>query len=448
MSEGAGEPERDGPLSRPQLDWFLSWRIGQPDHVLRTDPHLFNMAISATPRRPASVAELMRAVRVMVTRHEATRTRLNFDGGPGSSQEVMAAPRRSEDIERMVRVTDARRAPEVFAEVKRTDFAADEWLPVRVVASTRGTAVREVAMVADHAALDAWGIRVARDDLLRVLEGATPVEQVGQPLDDVAWERSPAGQRQSVRALEFWTSKSRALAEILTDAPPLPATGLPGTDFASCSVASARVLHAARSVSAASTAPVSAVLLAAFAAAVAEVTGAPGVGVHAHAVNRHTEEARNSASNRFMRAPVVLRTRRRTLADLSADAYGQQLRGHVHADVDRPRLEELRAEILPPGASPVLAEAWFNFHNSVVHGTDLLPDEEIVGAPRHRAVRYDTAVRGPAKRRGRIFMLKVKHLRDHVRLNLSWRADVLEDEAAREALHRTCALLIQAGERA
>jgi hypothetical protein len=433
---------REGAANWPQLHWFVGWRVGQPRELLTTASAEKNLVTVVHPDG-VSTQDALNALRALVSRHEGLRTLVDCDGTWHGRQRLAPPPRTAADLDPVVRVAGADQAADAFTEARTTAFRmAEEW-PIRVVLSTDGNSVREIGVVVDHGAVDAWGMRVLREDLGALLRGNAPDGEVAQPLEIAEWERSAAGARHLDRALGFWSDQSTGLRDVLADGPALPTWPVPDqAEFLSATLRSGELLDNAAAASKSLRVPMSAVFLAAFGTALAELADTPAVGVHALLVNRRTEAQRRSVSKMFMTSPVTVA--RAGLRETATASYRQQLRAHDFAHVDSLRAQAVRRESLPDTLPPAVAGAWFNFIDSSIYDYDAEPSR-MLGVSNRRASggAGDGIKLEPPHRRDRILMLAVFRRRDHVFLRLIWREDVL-DPARAEAILRSVSASIGA----
>ncbi|UWP86344.1 condensation domain-containing protein [Dactylosporangium fulvum] len=156
-------------------------------------------------RRPVppgtTVADVAEELRYTMGRYQSFRTRLRFRPGAPPAQEVADHGTARLDV-----VEAGAEDPEaVAAAVERGYRAAEpdleaEW-PMRMAVVCRdGTPSRLVAVI-PHLVTDGIGAAVMVDEVTRRV--AEPVAGL-QPLDLVAWQHSPAGQRQHAAALRHW----------------------------------------------------------------------------------------------------------------------------------------------------------------------------------------------------------------------------------------------------
>ncbi|MET7620104.1 condensation domain-containing protein [Streptomyces sp. NPDC005408] len=455
--------ERVGATNRPQLDWLAGWRIGQDENLHLVDSHVYNMLGSVVPEEPVTVPAALTALLTLVARHESLRTAIHYEGTGRGHQSVHVSHSRPGAIEGYVTVVAEARAREVFDTVRRTAFRPADGFPLRAVLVTRGSRVTEVGLVADHLAIDDWGLRVLRaelDLLLAAAESGVRPGAVGaadgilgadvpaQPLDITAWEESEAGVRRLERALAYWERQFTILHDLMgngsANSPVRPAGRVPDPVFPTCSLVSERMATAATAVAETLDTSVSAVLLAAFGSALGEISRSAAVRVEAHVLNRRSPAQRSAAVNLFMRAPIVVHGFDGSgpgLFEVVRDCSRQQLRGHALAHVDRLHVEELRNRILPPALSPVVGNAWFNYQSTQVAGdmsrsTRLLaPMNDVADLPR------DIVLPGESRRRGRPLVLRVLHMPGSVTLRLMWERNVLTDPQAEELLRTTATLV-------
>ncbi|MDX3457424.1 condensation domain-containing protein [Streptomyces sp. ME02-8801-2C] len=379
----------------------------------------------------ATVAQVMGAVTGLVGRHEALRTLLRFDDDPRGTQRVTSV--RAPDVEAAVRVESFREATDLFTRARHTSFdLATQW-PFQAVVSTEGPRVREIGLVADHSAVDAWGLKVMRQDLEGLLRGTLPPLPTGgtditQPLDVVRWEESESGQRHLERASRYWTRQFEELGSAAVSPAGVDGrrqAGPAASDrHSSCVLRSTSLLTAAEAASAALRVPVSTVLLTGFGLALCRWGGMRAVGVLTLTHNRWLGNVKACASKMFMQAPVVVDIP--SPADLSRVArrtFVRQAQAGEFAHIDRAEADAIRDRVLPGADSIRAAGALFNFTDASLHAfTERekgpleasiarwpFPDEEIVVEEERR--------HGPQ------LMLTVLQEKHSIALRLAWCLD-------------------------
>jgi hypothetical protein len=232
-----------------------------------------SLAIGGISPLPAGMTvEMSVAVlRFILSRHPSLRTRLRLHPDGRAEQVVAAAG------EAPLEVVDAGAAdPAEVAEAVRASYHdavfdyANEW-PVRMaVIRQGGTLTHSVAQYC-HLALDGEGLGALIADLstmdLTTGRSDRPIRGV-PPLEQARWQAGPAGQRRSDTSLRYWERLLRGI----------PARRFPGAGgdqprFEEIEFRSVAADLAARRVAARTGLDTTPVLLAAFAVALARVTG-------------------------------------------------------------------------------------------------------------------------------------------------------------------------------
>lgn len=223
------------------------------------------------------VEEIAAVLQFAVSRHQALRTRLWFDEDdrpPG------APPRQtvSESGETVLHVVDIDETedPAVTAEELRSRYEttpfdhAHEW-PVRMGVVRSAGALTHLVVQYSHVAVDGLGIDAIARDLARrdpqTNRATAPVTGM-QPLQIAQAQASPAGLRQSDKALRYWESQLATVpAQRFT-----PSDDPREPRFWELFCYSPAMHLAMRAISARTSAHTSHVLLAAYAVAIARVT--------------------------------------------------------------------------------------------------------------------------------------------------------------------------------
>lgn len=252
----------------------LSW--GQREMWRAIQRRGSSLAIGGVVRLPAgtTVQGAAAELRFMMSRHQSLRTRLLL-GGDGRERQVLAA-----SGEACLEVIDADGAdPAQVAEAVFDRFHSveydyvNEW-PVRMAVIRQRGALAYMVVMYCHLAIDGGGIAALIADLatMDTVTGRseTPVPGM-QPLEQARQEGTPSGQQRSVATLRRWEHLLRAIpasrfgdcASQDTDEP----------RFRQARYSSPAMHLAARLIAARNGVDTSAVLLAAFAVALARVTG-------------------------------------------------------------------------------------------------------------------------------------------------------------------------------
>ncbi|MEO3930674.1 condensation domain-containing protein [Micromonosporaceae bacterium B7E4] len=177
--------------------------------IERNPPAQFNVgvALSVPFRYHADVSTLVTAVGMLISQHQALRTRiLSVDGGlrqvveGAGTPEVEVVEAAEEEVPRLVHQLRAR----------PFDYARGD-LPVRAVLARDGGAVRYVLLAFCHMAVDLFALSIVCRDLLALIAG-DPLPPPGpQPADLAHRQRTPAGQRRTASAVAYWSTRLREL---------------------------------------------------------------------------------------------------------------------------------------------------------------------------------------------------------------------------------------------
>lgn len=384
---------REGEANWPQQDWLLG---APPDANASPD---FNL-VSALPVSRLPPQDVLAALRACLVRHESLRSLLHVAEGEPARQQVTAPPRSDRDLDAVVEVTTAALAPEVLAQASRHYFDISREWPIRAVLSMQDGRVNQLGLVADHSAVDAWGIKVLREELELLLTGGVraAVDPL-QPLDLSNWERTDAGQTHLRRALRFWGTQLGELSAVQASPPGEPAVGEPR--FRRCSIASESLLDSAEAASRGCRVSMPTVFLAAFGAALCEVLDRPVVGIQVECLNRPTRSALHAVGKMNLRAPVVAR-RDELRSSLGIRAlYAQQTAAQrwAHAnpvDVRKLCVDVLQTKCSPSGLMDIdVAGSVFNY----VDGSASRPELEPLVADRDKIVDWSRVHRRGARRR-------------------------------------------------
>jgi hypothetical protein len=290
-----------------------------------------------------TVADVAQMLRFVLVRHQSLRTRLRFgpDGRP--KQEL------SESGEVPLLLVEAGSDSDAVAERVRerfqvTDFDyATEW-PVRMAVVLREGAPTHMVAAYSHLAIDAHGLAALAADLRTMdpLTGRSPDEVTAlQPLAQAAQQRSPSAQRHSKASLRYWE-------RLLRDLPPqrFPASGdarEPRFWQLECTSPAAHV--ALRIIAERDRSHPGPVVLAAFAVALAQVTGRGPSVIQTLVNNRFRPGFAGSVSAQAQPGLCVVDVADRSFPEVVETAWRATTRAGKHAYCDPEHLDNLLAEL-------------------------------------------------------------------------------------------------------
>ncbi|MFJ6194847.1 condensation domain-containing protein [Micromonospora sp. NPDC092111] len=428
---------REGPLSWAQTEWVMHL---PRDGASSYEDNLYTeWAGDPVPTEAARAALLD-----LVARHEPLRTTIHRGDDGTGWQRVHAPHERAGEI---VSVVDDADLADALAALKRTCFTLSAEWPVRAVIGDRAGRTRRLGLVADHSACDGWALRVLADDLHEAVarragrDRLPPPRPTRQPLDDAGWESSTAGQSYADRARNHWERQFRTLGRTLDGyRPPVldPAPPVRPDSFHDAFFSSPRLNAVGNEAAERWRTSVSALYLAAFGGAVAELEQAPCVCLMMVSANRVGVEAGRALGKRNMPTPILVPARSDAgLGGTLADTARQQIVGHRFANLDPLLGDTMSATINPALHHTALCYARFNFTTSRTLGLDVAVEPrpfahlpEIVPPP------LDQIIHKPRRQQGPKYMLLIHQRPDTVLVNLRWRDDTGWNPHAESVLYR------------
>ena len=172
-------------------------------------PHFENMNLSVLVQIESGtgVDDVETALKLLIERHEALRTRIYLDLSGGYRQSVHRNGKLPVDI---FECTTDDEANSILAEMREVPFTEMEW-PIRVAILVSAGKVGRVALCVSHMATDGWGIEVLRRELKELASTDYSRKEyalrrpVTQPRQQSAIER--ANGNSTVRRVEdFWVT--------------------------------------------------------------------------------------------------------------------------------------------------------------------------------------------------------------------------------------------------
>lgn len=192
------DPARSGPLTWPQkgaLD-ILDWSNNAITRII--------------PLEPGPIDDILSAVRLLVERHEALRSRVIRDNSGDPRQEAVGEG----DLTVVIHELDADADAGNSAVARKL---ADRLKPLAGDLTTAPSACfgiitadgepRHLALVLSHFFVDDKAMDIVVEDLASLLADRRPLPQppgTWRPIDQARYEAGAAGQRMNSRALDYW----------------------------------------------------------------------------------------------------------------------------------------------------------------------------------------------------------------------------------------------------
>jgi hypothetical protein len=237
-----------------------------------------------------SLTEIVAMLRFQVSRHPALRTRLCFADGPEGERHPRQVVADSGEVPlHIVDIGDdddpVAAAEELRSRYELAYFDYENEFPVRMGVIRQSAALKQIVVGYSHVMVDGGGLDALDQDLKKNLDRITgeptaptgvpappapPAPPAGlHPLELARKQAGPAARRQSERAIQYWADQLERLPAWQHEEPASPRE----PRFAELVVYSPAMEFALRAVGARTGADGTAVLLAAYSAAVARVLG-------------------------------------------------------------------------------------------------------------------------------------------------------------------------------
>jgi len=381
QGDGAGEED----LTWGQRDvWDLMRRTGRTMNIGGTVPTAAGDTIEG-------VAALLRFI---MGRHQALRTRIHRTGGGPPRQVVSAAGETALEIIDVEPGAD----PDTAAEALRVRYQttmfdpAGEW-PVRMAVVRAGGALTHVVVMYYHVVVDGFGIDAVVRDLAHFdpatggpAPGTAPPAGV-QPLELARQQRAPAALRPSEKSLRYWERQLARVPRSTTAGPALAG----GPRFREVVCESPALALAVRAVAARTRVASAPILLAAYAVALAGVTGAGSAAVQVVVSNRFRPGFAEAVGSLRQFGLCVLDVAGVPFDEVVARAWGAAIGAYKHGYYDTVAHQELLARSGHDPAEDLHLSCYLNDRRTQVRD-DVPGDRPPPGAEQIRAARERTAV--------------------------------------------------------
>jgi hypothetical protein len=162
-----------------------------------------------------TVDDMVAELRYLVSRHQSMRTRLRFEPDGEVRQVVSGSGELVLEVVDADGADPADVAEQVTRRYKGTPFDYVEDWPVRAAVIRRDGVPTHIVEILCHLVTDAAGGAAMMADLANrdpVTGEAKDPPPPMQPLQQAAWQRSPAGQRQNAKALRYWETMLREIS--------------------------------------------------------------------------------------------------------------------------------------------------------------------------------------------------------------------------------------------
>jgi hypothetical protein len=322
----------------------LTW--GQQDTfaAMRRENNSFSVGFWLPLADGTTVSDVADDLRFLMGRHQALRTRLGFAGDGRPQQVVAEAGEVPLEIVDAGAADPARVAEEVYLRYVAHVFDETREWPIRWAVVISGDVATHVVPIISHLVVDgaSMGLMLAELAARDRVSGSAAAPVAGlRPLELARWQGTADGRRKSEAALRHW---ERLLLTI-------PARRFGSSPdrrqlrFWQLAYNSPASHLAARLIAARTRTSTSAVLLAAFAVAIAQVTGISPAVVQIMVSNRFRREMSSTISQLALAAPCVIDVAAASFDEVVRRAWQRVIGIYRLSYYDPVRREELIARI-------------------------------------------------------------------------------------------------------
>ncbi len=387
----------------------LSWGQAEIWRAMRRQRSWLPL-IAVTPL-PAGTTpgDVAAGLRLRMSRYPSMRTRFQ-PGGDGEPRQVLAA-----SGEATLEIADCGHDPAATAAAVRDRYLAaspdlaTQW-PLQMTAIRYRGALTHLVTAVCHLAVDAFGTAAM---LTELAAGAAAPPDGLTPLDQARWQRSPAGQRVSSAAMRHWERLLATAGPERFRPPPGPCQ----PRYAEAGFRSPALHLAARVVAGRAGTGTAPVLLAAFAVALARVTGGNPVLARVVVSNRFRPGLANSVSQVAQTGLCVIDTGGVPFGEAVTRAWRMSLTAFRHAYYDPGQLDELVARLSHERGHPIDVDCFYNDRRmtGLDSGGAVPAPADITAALPHTTLRWQPLTDRPSER----FFLHVNDVPDAIDLTAS-----------------------------
>ena len=341
----------------------LSWGQQEIWSVMQAKGNSLPMGGARALPPGQTVADVAAGLRFIMSRHQSLRTRLRWSSegqaSGGLPKQVVHA--RGEIALEVVDAGDgdpAEAAAAVVAGYMTRSFDYERDWPVRMAVITLHGTATHVAEIYCHLAMDGFGLAALRADLARYdRTGPAPAPVTAtQPLEQVRWQRGPAGRRAhnaSMRHFERLAASvpDRQFSELADGQRPR---------FWSVIYESPAGYLASRTLAARIGVSTSSVLLAAYAAALSALTSSQSVAVALVVNNRFRPGFADSVSTLAQSFPCLIEVGDTRFEEVVVRAWRSSLVAYKHAYYDLAGKDEVSRRIAAERGTKLALGVFFN----------------------------------------------------------------------------------------
>lgn len=366
----------------------LTWGQRQIWKTMRETATSQSMGVVAPLPAGRTAADLAGELEFMLSRYESMRTRLRFDAAGHATQVVSAAGEAALEVVDTGGADPAQVAEGLARRWEETVFDyVDEW-PVRMAVIRHHGVDSHVVVTLCHLAADGMGAEVMMNELAErdpvTGRAAAPVTALS-PRELALQQGEPAARRLSDTALRHWERILRAAAPRRFGAP----ADRPGPRHWQVTLTSPATYLAIQPIAARTGGDHSPVLLAAFAVALARITGNSPVVTQAIVSNRFRPGLADVVSPVSQNGLFAIDVSGIAFDEAVERARRTSIAGSKHAYYDPDQLDELIARVGRERGEPIDLACVFNDRRVLAR---LVPDGPPPTAEQVRAARPGTAL--------------------------------------------------------
>lgn len=338
-----------GPAPEPAPLTWGQQQIWRDIQWMLPDTAFFNVSQAGELPEGVGVLDVLDAVGRLAARHASLRTLFPSDGGAHPSQHVLTSGEVEVEVVRFDSDPDVdpvQRFREAEARLVGRGFDAAADVPLRAQIGVLDGQPRAVVLCASHLAVDLLSARLLMDELLDSLTRGLLGEPEPEPpvyrtlVEQSAHERSERGARQLDRSLRYWREQLESVPPTMFPEPGDPAE----PRFWRGGLTSRAVPAAARILADRHRVSTSVVLLAATAALLGRISGAPVAAVQLVVGNRFDPRLRDAVGSLTQEVLTTIDLRADSYRELLRSTWSATLKAYRHGQADPARTRALVAE--------------------------------------------------------------------------------------------------------